>query len=89
MLQIGSKRWSEFDRTGRGQHYSYLLQALGYSNSLVSCVNINLAAYNDNSFIAAWDTEKAPQAVMSGYNTSGGQNITASWKKFGTATAMA
>ena len=86
VLQIGSKRWSEFDRTGLGQHFCYLLQASGYFNSLVSSLNISLAAYRDNSFIAAWDLEKVPQAIMSGYNTSGGQTITASWKDFGTAS---
>ena len=86
VLQIGSKRWSEFDRTGLGQHFCYLLQASGYFNSLVSSLNISLAAYKDDSFIAAWDLEKVPQAIMSGYNISGGQTITASWKDFGTAT---
>ena len=86
VLQIGSKRWSEFDRTGSAQHYYYLLQALGYANSLVSSANISLAAYKNNSFIAATDVEKVPQAAMSGHNTSGGQQITASWKRFGTAT---
>ena len=86
VLQIGSKRWSEFDLTGSAQHFCYLLQALGYSNSLVSSANISLQAYRNNSFVAAWDLEKVPQAVMSGYNTSGGQTITASWKSFGSAT---
>ena len=86
VLQIGSKRWSEFDRTGSAQHFCYLLQALGYSNSLVSSANISLAAYRNNSFIAAWDCEAVPQAVMSGYNTGGGAQITASWKNFGNAT---
>jgi len=86
VLQIGSKRWSEFDRTGSAQHYYYLLQALGYANSLVSSANISLAAYKNTSFIAATDVEKVPQAAMSGHNTSGGQQITASWKRFGTAT---
>ena len=87
VLQIGSKRWSEFDRTGSGQHFWYLLPALGYANSLVSSVNISLAACRNNSFVAAWDVEKVPQAVMSGYNTSSGATITASWKNLGNATA--
>ena len=87
VLHIGSKRWSDFDRTGSAQHYYYLLQALGYANSLVSSANIGLGAYKSNSAIYAWDVEKVPQAIMSGYNTSGGQSITASWKKFGSATA--
>ena len=87
VLQIGSKRWSEFDRIGSAQHFCYLLQALGYSNSLVSSVNISLAAYRNNSFIASWDLEKVPQAAMSGYNTSSGAMITASWKNLGNATA--
>ena len=85
VLQIGSKRWSEFDRTGSAQHFCYLLQASGYFNSLVSSLNISLAAYRADSFIASWDLEKIPQAIMSGYNTSGGQTITASWKNFGNA----
>ena len=80
VLQIGSKRWSEFDRTGSAQHYVYLQQALGYSNSLVSSMNISLAAYHVNNAIFAWDVEKVSMAAMSGYNTGGGQNITASWK---------
>ena len=85
VLQIGSKRWSEFDKIGSAQHYYYLLQALGYANSLVSSANISVAAHQNNSAIYAWDVEKVPQASMSGYNTSDGQNITASWKKFGTS----
>ena len=80
VLHIGSKRWSDFDRTGSAQHYYYLLQALGYANSLVSSANIGLGAYKSNSAIYAWDVEKVPQAIMSGYNTSGGQSITTSWK---------
>ena len=87
VLQIGSKRLSEFDRTGSAQNFCYLLQALGYSNSLVSSANISLAAYKNNNFIAAWDLEKVPQSIMSGYNTSGGQTITASWKNFGNASS--
>ena len=87
ILQIGNKRWAEFDKTGVAQHYHYLLNALGYSNSLVSSANINVGAYSSDSFIAATDTEKVPQATMSGYNTSGGQQITASWKNMGNATA--
>ena len=58
VLQIGSKRWSELDRTGSGQHFCYLLQALGYANSLVSSVNISLAAYNDNNLKASWILKK-------------------------------
>ena len=81
VLQIGSKRWSEFDRSGSAQHYCYLLQALGYANSLVSSVNISMMAYRNNSAIYAWDVEKVPQAALSGYSTGGGQQITASWKK--------
>ena len=87
VLHIGSKRWSDFDRTGSAQHYYYLLQALGYANSLVSSANIDLGRYKSTSFIASWDVEKVPQAIMSGYNTSGGQSITTSWKKFGSTTA--
>ena len=87
VLHIGSKRWSDFDRTGSAQHYYYLLQALGYANSLVSSANIGLGAYKSNSAIYAWDVEKVPQAIMSGYNTSGGQSITTSWKGYGTETA--
>ena len=87
VLHIGSKRWSDFDRTGSAQHYYYLLGGLGYSNSLVSSANISLGAYKSTSAIYCWDCEKVPQATMSGYNTSGGQSITASWKKMGTETA--
>ena len=87
VLHIGSKRWSDFDRTGSAQHYYYLLQALGYANSLVSSADINLSRYNSTTAIYAWDVEKVPQAIMSGYNTSGGQSITTSWKGFGTETA--
>ena len=86
VLHIGSKRWSDFDRTGSAQHYYYLLGGLGYSNSLVSSANISLQAYKSSSAIYCWDCEKVPQATMSGYNTSGGQSITASWKKMGTET---
>ena len=63
-----------------------MLGALGYSNSVVSSANISLDAYKSTSFVAATDVERVPQATMSGYNTSGGQQITASWKKFGNAT---
>ena len=83
VLHIGSKRWSDFDRTGSAQHYYYLLQALGYANSLVSSADINLSKYNSTTAIYAWDVEKVPQAILSGYNTSGGQSITTSWTKFG------
>ena len=86
VLYIGDKRWSEFDRTGSPQHYCYLLQALGYANSLVSSVNISLVSYRNSNAIFAWDLERVPQATMSGYNTSGGQLITASWKGFGNAS---
>ena len=86
VLHIGSKRWSDFDRTGSAQHYYYLLGGLGYNNSLVSSANISLQAYKSSSAIYCWDCEKVPQATMSGYNTSGGQSITASWKKMGTET---
>ena len=71
ILHIGSKRWSDFDRTGSAQHYYYLLQALGYASSLVSSAHIGLGAYKSSSAIYAWDVEKVPQAIMSGYNTSG------------------
>ena len=87
ILHIGSKRWSDFDRTGSAQHYYYLLQALGYANSLVYSADIDLSRYKSTTAIYAWDVEKVPQAIMSGYNTSGGQSITTSWKKFGSATA--
>ena len=72
VLQIGDKRWSEFDRRGSAQHYCYVLQALGYANSLVSSVNISLAADKDTNAIYSWDLETVPQSAMSGYNTSGG-----------------
>ena len=87
VLHIGSKRWSDFDRIGSAQHYYYLLQALGYANSMVSSANIGLNAYKSNSAIFAWGVEKVPQAIMSGYNTSGGQTLTTSWKNMGTETA--
>ena len=87
VLHIGSKRWSDFDRTGSAQHFYYLLSGLGYNNSLVSSANISLPAYKSSSAIFCWDCEKVPQATMSGYNTSGGQSITASWNKMGTVTA--
>ena len=86
ILHIGSKRWSDIDRTGSAQHYYYLLQGLGYANSLVSSANISLQAYKSSSAIYCWDVEKVPQATMTGYNTSGGQSITASWKNMGTET---
>ena len=57
--------------------------ALGYP---LWHIKLSLEAYKSTSFIAATDVERVPQATMSGYNTSGGQQITASWKKFGNAT---
>ena len=87
ILHIGLKRWSGFDRTGSAQQYDYLLQALGYADSVVSSANIDLAKYKSSGFIVSWDVEKVPQAIMSGYNTSGGHIITTSWKRFGSATA--
>ena len=86
VLHIGSKRWSDFDRTGSAQHYYYLLQALGYANSLVSSANISLGAYKSTSVIYCWDCEKVPQATMTGCKTSGGQSITAPWRNMGTET---
>ena len=82
-----NNRWSEFDRTGSAQHYYYLSSALGYSNSLVSSVNIDLDAYDTDSAIYAWDTEKVPQAIMTCHNCSSGALITTKWKSFGNATA--
>ena len=46
-----------------------------------------MAAYKSKSFQALWDCEAVPQAAMSGYNTSGGQMITASFKNFGTSSS--
>ena len=48
-------------------------------------MNISLSAYQGNNAIFAWDVEKVNMAAMSGYNTGGGQQITASWKNFGNA----
>ena len=87
VLHIGSKRWSDFDRIGSAQHYYYLVQSLGYANSLVYYANIGLNAYKSKRAIFAWDVEKAPQASMSGYNTIGGQTLTTSWNNMGTETA--
>ena len=50
-------------------------------------MNIDLDAYDTDSAIFAWDTEKVPMATMTGHNCSSGALITASWKNFGTATA--
>ena len=67
-------------RTGLAQHYYDLPQAFGYGNSAVSSAKISKADYGGNSFVAVTDVERVPQAQVSGYNTSEGQTITASWK---------
>ena len=85
-LQIGEKRWSECQRTGSALHSYYLLSALGYSNSLVSSMNIDLYAYNTDCAMFSWDTERCPQAIMTSHNCASGALITACLKTLGTAT---
>ena len=86
ILQIGNKKYPEFESQSLAEHMYFLRRMLNYMNPDQDSCSITYEQYATNTFILGITFEKMNEASMTGINSKMGSLLTAKFRPFKTLT---
>ena len=75
-IQVGNKKWPEFECQSLSEAFYFLRRTLHYHNGDQNSLNISYKQYRENKFVIGVSFEKMPDVNFTGSNTKMGSLIT-------------